>query len=159
MTEKNKPPVKVSELLDPCPDCGIKPELWEEEFFGSPIPKYKVKCPKCGRTTVQHMWAKWVIAAWNRGDAKKSTRNEDHMDNDGLIELMGEVVAQAARDYQWYASKPYPTRLDKRYAADLEEFIEENPYALPYDSDYILENMRKDAAQKRAEKTRKKHVS
>lgn len=159
LMEKARKPQKVSDLLKPCPVCGVKPQLWEETYYGIPVPKFHAECPKCGRMTAEHTWPKWVIATWNSGHIKEKTNRDLDMDNDGLITLMGEVVAQAARDYQWYATRTRPTGLDKRYIKDIEEFILENPYALPYDNDFVLEKMRKEAAEKLAEKTRKKQVS
>lgn len=152
--EQNKKPEKVSDLLTTCPLCGIKPELLEETFYGSSVPKFRVTCPKCGRTTAHHAWAKAVIGAWNKGHIKvKRERNLD-MDNDGLITLMSEVVGQAARDYHWYATKPKQTGIDKQSMRKIEDFILENPYALPYDGQFVMEKLRK-----LAEKTRKKQVS
>ena len=152
--EQNAKRTKVSDLLDPCPACNIKPELLEETFYGSSVPKFRVVCPKCGRTTIHHAWAKAVIGAWNKGHLKVKRKRNPDMDNDGLVALMSEVVGQAARDYHRYATKPRQTGIDRRSMQNIEDFIMENPYALPYDGQFVMEKMRKIA-----EKTRKMHGS
>ena len=152
MTDCEEWRVAISEVVNECPECNQKPEMWEETFFGIPGTKFQVKCPRCGRKTAHHISTQKAAYEWNKGHAEKSRNRDKPIDNDCLVDLMGNVVHAAIEDYQRLQSKDYLTKADKKCMRDIEEFINENPYMLPYDRDYILDELWK-------ENTRKKQVS
>lgn len=148
----NNKKLKVSKLLIPCPVCGHDPELWEIEFFGYAFPKYVVKCPKCGEKTIHYPRAMTAVSAWNKQNFAERRPDRDTIDNDRLMDLLGGIVAEAVEDYQRLSAKEYPTYGQKAIMREIEDFIRENPYMLPYEPSYILNKMKEG-------ETRKKQVS
>jgi len=80
--------------------------------------------------------------------------DRENLDNDSIAELMGKIMEEINKDYQRIASGHTPSRWERTYIKELEEFVIENPYMLPYDREYVVEEMRR-----QAEKTRKKQAS
>lgn len=148
------PRIKVSDVLDTCEECGRKPQLWEETFYCKSSSKFKVECSKCGKKTGYFVRACSAVSAWNNKQYAKSRPRDFLKDNDGLIELMGGILGEVQKDYQRIASSRILTSGDLNDLQNLEEFIFDNPYMLPYDRDYVLEEMRRSV-----KKPRKKHVS
>ena len=145
---------QVSKLVHPCPNCNKKPRLWEENFFGYAVPKFRVKCLNCGRKTTHYQFAKAAISAWNKGKTQEKRPEDEFIDNDAMIDLLGDVLGAAIEDYIGFASHENPTSAELTEMEHIEEFIEENPYALPYNVDYMLDKMHREG-----EKARKMHVS
>lgn len=149
---------KIANYLVPCPRCRVLPKVWEELTFGSNVPRFIAECPKCGRHTNYQFRPQAAITAWNKGHVKeRRVRKDDHIDNDGLVCLMENLMHLTSKDYVWYASKEHQSRFDQVQIKLLEEFIIENPYALPYNSSYVLQEMKNRA--EKLKKARKKQVS
>ena len=143
----------------PCPDCGQKPHLWEVSFYGYSMPKFKVECPKCGKRTGFYSKSVTAANAWNRGSYLDARPGRDFFDREGLLDLMGKVMDAVNDDYQRIAVRDPLTRWEKAHLEELECFIVDNPYALPYHEDYMVEQMRKQAEAAKAKKPRKKQIS
>ena len=150
---------KVQELMDICHECKQKPELWEITFFGSAVPKFIVKCGKCGQHTEYFLKAKNAVIAWNKGYTMPKREMNENIDDDCLVDLMGQVMARASEDYISLASREYLTKSEKTRLRDVEEFIYENPYMLPYDREYVFEEMDRLVEAKKPKNPRKKQVS
>lgn len=148
------PRIKVSEVLEDCPDCGKTAELFEETFYGKTSVRFRVKCRECGRKTAYYVTPYGAVSGWNKKHFVEQ-RTRDYMnDEDGLTKLMGQILKSTMKDYRRLASREHPDLGTLVMMRDLESFILDNPYMLPYDPDFVLEQM-----QKSAEKARKKQVS
>ena len=150
---------KAIDILDPCSECNVKPELWEETFFGVAGRKFIVACPKCGKKTEYFVNPRTAVNAWNHGAVIPKRQIDQNIDDDGLVDMMGHVMARAVEDYELIASREYLTRWDKARIKEIEEFVYENPYMLPYDREYMLEKMNRIVEAKRKKYTRKTQVS
>ena len=80
--------------------------------------------------------------------------DRENFDNEGIVDLMGKIMEEINKDYQRIASGRTTSRWETTHIKELEEFVIENPYMLPYDREYVVEEMRR-----QAEKTRKKQAS
>lgn len=157
--ERKGETMKASEVLKPCPDCNKMPGLWECEFWGYACRKFKVECPICKKKTNYYGVDKSAVNAWNKGHFMEERPSRANLDNEGVTNLMGKVMSTMNDDYQRSAGKEYMTGWDKRRIAELESFVMDNPYRLPYDREYVVEEMRRQAEQKKSKKPRKKQVS
>ena len=149
--------MKVANLLIHCPDCGHKSDLYEVTFYGVRMPRFRVECPQCGNRTLFYDDTRKAVTAWNRGRILKKRKDIEYFDNDAIVSLLSRVMRATNEDYQRIASKEYLTRSDKVQIQWLEEFVMENPYMLPYDRGYVLEEMKRLA--EASKKPRKKQVS
>ena len=147
------PSKKVENMVCFCSDCLQKPRLWEVSFYGYGGHKFKVECPECGRKTGFFIRPESAISAWNKGETREK-RSAERVDNEGLSDMMGEILADVNKEYQRVASKPVLSRYDLQRIQDLEAFVMDNPYMLSYDREYVREEMRRLAYQ-----SRKKHCS
>ena len=148
------PRIRASDVLDICPECGGKAELWEETFYGKKTPRFKVQCPDCKLKTAYCLSTFSAVSAWNKQRFVEKRAREYISDTDGLVELMGQVLSEAMEDYKKLASQEYPNEKELIEIQALENFVMDNPYLLPYDRDYLLEQMFKSA-----EKARKMQAS
>ena len=145
---------KVEDYVQACPRCGKKPQLWEQSFYGHGEHKFVVECSNCGHRTNQYVRTESAVSAWNRGQTHTLQPLMENFDSDALISMMSQMMGTIGKDYHRIASKKYLTRYDKFRINELENFVLENPYMLPYDANYIVEEMRR-----QAEKARKNHGS
>ena len=150
--------MKVANLLIHCPECGHKADLYEVSFYGYRFPKFRVECPQCSMRTPFYDETRKAVAAWNRGRVMKKRTDCRDFDNDAIVSMLSRIMRTVNEDYQRVASKEYLTKADKMQIQSMEEFVMENPYMLPYDRGYVLEEMRR-IAKKANETPRKKHVS
>lgn len=151
--------MRPSDLTSRCPDCGHKPNLYEVTFYGFRFPKFRIECPECGLKTLYFKRVREAIIAWNREDFVEKRDPEAYIDNEGLADMMSKVMSTVYEDYKQVASRENLSRADKVRIREMEEFINENPYMLPYDPGYVIKEIKRQADKKRKEKTRKKQVS
>lgn len=143
----------------PCPDCGRRPKLWEVTFFGYALPKFKVECPNCKKKTAYYMKSQSAASAWDNGNYAPERPDRERWDNEGLMDLMGRVMDEINSDYQRIASRETLTGWEISHIQEMEDFVMENPYMLPYDREYVVQEMRRLAEASRNKKPRKKQVS
>ena len=145
----------VSDVVKLCPYCKAKPNLWEETFFGYAGRRFKVECPKCMKRTEYQRTARTAVSKWNGGHYIEQRTDASTCDNEGLVELLGAVTSAAYDDYILLASKDERTQTsgDLHEMKQIEEFFAENPYALPYNGDFIIEKMKAAASEKREKST------